>query len=184
MEFYIDMDDTLANFRDHAVACGVPPWTGTWYATDPAGWTEEQHAIQRKTNEIMEDPEFWLTMPVIPFAHELIAACGVRGKTSLLTAYPRTCPDKAMVEMVKKTWADRFLNFPVSRVIVCERPEKIKYACGGVMDDEGAWHPRARPNVLIDDADKNCHEWIEAGGIALHYRGDMREIIDAVKRYA
>lgn len=180
-KFYIDMDDTLANFREHAIACGVPPWSGTWYATDPATWTPEQHEIQRHTNEIMEDANFWMNMPVIAGSFDMLAACATRGETYLLTAYPRTCPDKPMVARCKVAWAEMMLHFPGERVIVCERAEKIKYATTGVMDDDGAWDPLARPNILIDDADKNCEEWRGAGGVALHYRGDFREIIDAVK---
>lgn len=180
MKFYIDMDDTLGNFRDHAVACGVPPWEGTWYATDPATWTLEQHAIQKATNDLMEHESFWLTMPITKGAHEVLAAACSRAETFLLTAFPRTCSDIDMVIRAKKAWAERVLHFPASKVIVCARADKIQYAQGGFMDDDGTWNPR--PNLLIDDAEKNCNEWTNAGGLALLYRHEIAEVIGAMKR--
>lgn len=168
MKFYIDMDDTVADFRAHAIASGVPPWSGTWYTQPRETWTQEQCDIQDRTNEIMLDPSFWLTMPVMDGAFELVAACAARGETFFLSAYPRTCPDRAMVERVKKTWADVRMHFPPERVIVCNREDKIKYATRRIeiaVDEFGTY-----PNLLIDDAEKNCDEWTAAGGHSILYR--------------
>ncbi len=168
MKFYIDVDDTLADFRGYAIERGVPAWTGTWYTTPRETWTEEQHAIQAKTCELMERPDFWSNIPVLPGAFELVTACATRGETFLLTAYPTICPDKEMVLREKIQWGMSKVHFPKNRIIVCNRPEKIDFACDGYMDDDGAWNPRAHPNLLIDDAKQNIDEWVAAGGVALH----------------
>lgn len=179
MKFFIDVDDTLSNFKDHAVASGVPPWTGTWYATNPATWTPEQHEIQRKTNETMENPDFWLTMPVMPGAFEIIAACASRADTYLLTAYPGPCRDKGMVRSCKVEWAHRKLHFPSPRVIVCERPEKVRHAFNSAGNTS---------NWLIDDAEKNCHEWRGANGFAIlsdfHNGVTVESVLEKIKDIA
>lgn len=182
-KFYIDVDDTLADFKSHAVACGVPPWTGTWYATDPATWTDEQHAIQRRTNELMEDANFWMGIPLMPGALELVAACATRGETYLLTAFPKTCPDKGMVERVKHAWAEFNLHFPKHRVLVVERQDEIKHATWRSEVAVDDW--RDYSNVLIDDAAKNCDEWTAAGGVAIlsdfHNGVSLKSVIANIK---
>ncbi len=165
MKFYIDVDDTLADFRGHAIACGVPAWTGTWYTTPRETWTEEQHAIQAKTCEVMEREDFWLNLPVLPGAFELISACAVRGETFLLTAYPSICPDKEMVLAAKLKWGVSKLHFPLDRIVVCDRPNKIRHAVSGASSVSAI----GKPNVLIDDAEQNVQEWVAAGGVAVHH---------------
>lgn len=180
MRIYIDIDDTLAQFREHAVDFGVPRWEGSWYTTDRAAWTPRQCAIQDATNELMRKREFWSTMPVWPGAHELIAAASFHGAVSLLTALPTSLKDEPeMLDMVRRAkiqYAWQRLHVPPERVLVVNRADKVRYAFNPFT---------SRSNLLIDDAAQNVKEWTEAGGIAHHFdaQGEdgMANAIDFVK---
>ena len=180
MKIYLDVDDTLADFKRYAQERGVPPWTGTWYTTDPKTWTPEMKRIDQITRELMEAEDFWPKIPLAPGAFEMIAAASLRAETYLLTALPRFVnPDLLpRIKEQKIEYAARRLHFPTERVIVCNRPEKINYAMGGYMDIRGAWNPT--PNLLVDDAEQNCEEWRAHGGIAIHYTGNA-SVLDEIK---
>lgn len=173
LKLYLDVDDTLADFRRQNMARGCPPWEGTWYTQPPSTWTPEQKEIDRITCANMMHREFWSEMPVAAGCFEIIAAAAARAEVYLLTALPRMLPEETqrMISFEKFAWCERVLHFPSARVIVCPRADKIKYACKGFMDEDGCWHPRANPNVLVDDAVQNCEEWSAAGGHAIHHTG-------------
>ena len=43
-------------------------------------------------------------------------------------------------------------------------------------------HLLARPNcILVDDREKNVKEWVAAGGIGIHHKGDFAETLRQVK---
>lgn len=169
---FIDIDDTLGDFRGQATKWGVPAWEGSFYTECPTTWTPEQADIQNKTNEAMRDPLFWLTMPLAEGAFELITACVARcyNGVFLLTAVPSalTRKEQTTIKALKTEWAEEFLHFPAERVIVCPRAEKKKYCS-----------PTA---LLIDDAPRNCAEWAEAhrGARAILHK-DCKSSIQALK---
>lgn len=178
MQIYLDVDDTLADFREHAVARGVPRWEGSWYTTDPATWTDEQKFIQAETNRQMSMLDFWLTMPPAPGAFELIAAARQRtDDVYLLTALPSFAKDEALRAMIygaKMQYAVDVLHMPAQRTIVCARADKVNYATRFHTGEQ---------NVLVDDAHQNIREWIDANGIGIHHEiGNMAATIAAVKR--
>src|SRR5690606_39283111 len=86
---YLNVDATPADFEHSAQERGVPPWTGTWYTTDPKTWTPEMKRIDQITRELMEAEDFWPKIPLAPGAFEMIAAASLRAETYLLTALPR-----------------------------------------------------------------------------------------------
>ena len=161
MRIYLDADDTLGNFRQHAIErYGVPPWEGSWYTTDKATWPQEYHDIQAATNRAMEHPMFWLCMPANEGAHDLVHAARSWGTPYVLTALPYDVNRDLWprIEDDKRTWAAGMFNLPPENVVVCQRHEKLRYAkIGSVV------------NLLIDDAEQNCEEWRAAGGLAIHY---------------
>lgn len=164
MRCYIDVDDTLAHFRQHAISEGVPSWSGTWYTTSRDNWSDEQKFIQDRTNALMRLRGFWEALPVWEGAHELIAAASFQGPVFLLTATPSSLAgEPEVVDMIRRAkvqWAWQNLHVPPERVVVCARADKIRYAF-----DPFANHA----NLLIDDAEQNCAEWREAGGEAHHF---------------
>lgn len=163
MRIYLDVDDTLAHFREHAVANGVPRWEGSWYTTDRAMWTPEQCFIQDRTNELMRQEDFWMTMPAVDGAHELISAASFHGPVCLLTALPSSLKDEPdvldMVRRAKVRYAWQRFHVPPERVLVVNRADKVRYAVD---------YFNQFANVLIDDAVQTCEQWQEAGGLSFH----------------
>lgn len=163
MRIYLDVDDTLSHFREHAVEMGVPRWEGSWYTTPRETWTPEQCAIQDATNNLMRTKDFWETMPIVDGAHELIAAASFHGPVYLLTALPASLsgePD--VLEMVRRTkiqFGWQKLHVPPERVLVVNRVDKMRYAFD---------HFAQVSNVLIDDAIQTCEAWADANGVAFH----------------
>ncbi len=172
---YLDVDDTLADFRAAAIAGGVPPWTGTWYTEPRETWDSEQLKIDKMTMDLMHQPEFWRTMPMTEGAEHLIRIASFHGEVHLLTALPRDMgPEaKGMVRLEKMEYCKKAFGLHPSRIIICERKDKVLYA------------RRSRSYVdpmpiLVDDALQNCAEWASAGGYAIHHKHNMRETIQAL----
>lgn len=163
MRTFIDVDDTLAAFRQHAIANGVPPWEGSWYTTSRGGWTEEQKFTQDRINGLMRQEDFWMTMPLVPGAHELISAASFHGPVTLLTALPFALSGEpamlGMIRRAKRAYCWQRLHVPPESVIIVNRREKVLYA----FDQY-----EKRGNVLIDDAEQTCAEWTAARGLAFH----------------
>lgn len=172
MDIYLDVDDTLADFKGYAIERGIPPWSGTWYTQHPDTWTQEQKDIQAQTVKLMEQPDFWPNIPVKEGAVDLIKeAWNLSEKVFLLTAWPRNV-DEAMLPMIirqKHTYGTARLKFSPGGVIVCAREQKVQYAVRHTWDGK-------KPNVLVDDAIQNCYEWQQAGGIAIHYQNAEQAI--------
>jgi hypothetical protein len=160
---YLDVDDTLALFRQHAIANGVPAWEGSWYTAPREGWTDEQKFIQDKTNELMRTEDFWMTMPVAPLAHEVIAAASFHGPVELLTAVPSSLLHEVdtinMIRRAKVRYAWQALHVPPERILVVDRRDKVRYAWN---------HFDNVQNVLVDDAIDTCNAWANQGGLAFH----------------
>lgn len=182
MRFYLDVDDTLAAFRDYAVTRGVPHWTGTWYTTPRDTWTDEQRFIQDRTTELMRQQDFWSNIPAMPGASDLISAAAFIGPVYLLTALPSSLKHEPevidMVRRAKTQWAWQVLHVPPERIIVCDRSEKVQYAFDKFEQVS---------NVLIDDAEHTCREWRDQGGEAFQFpihlgnEAAMSEAINFIK---
>lgn len=159
---YLDVDDTLSDFRAAAIAGGVPPWTGTWYTEPRETWGPEQLEIDRLTMEIMHKEEFWQNMPVHSGAWKVLELAKEIGDAHLLTATPRDmdAAGKAKVAAWKMDYCKRVFSLPEEKIIVCERKDKILHAppCEHGMP------------ILVDDALKNCVEWANHGGYSILHR--------------
>jgi 5'(3')-deoxyribonucleotidase len=144
-EIYVDMDGVLADFfGEWSKSQGVDNWKDI---KDPA----------KAIGDIKSIDDFWLNLPVLPKAKELLGLIKqVKGKykicTSPLADDPRSDPHKR--EWVKKNLA----FFPPEEVIVTHnKPQFAKQ-----KDDT--------PNILIDDYGVNINAWEEAGGIGFKYK--------------
>ena len=71
----------------------------------------------------------------------------------------------------KKQWAEEYLNPAPAKVIIT--PARFKQECAKTGE---------RPNILIDDREKNINQWRELGGIGiLHVTGDSKSTITSLK---
>ena len=140
-KIYIDMDGVLADFfGDWARMMGKESFRDI---EDP------EVAIER----IKTQPNFWLNLPVLPRARELLLLVKrLKGSYSIcsspLAGDPRSEPQKRM-------WIEKNLGFflPESIHITHDKPS---FAGGG--------------NVLIDDYGVNIDAWSAVGGIGLKYK--------------
>jgi len=157
VKIYLDVDDTLADFRGHCLTNGTPDYDKGFYNEPIETWTPDNHAVNAMQIKLMKREDFWMGIPVMEGALDLVATATTRAETYLLTALPRG-DDHAMLEMVRRAkveYCRHFLHFPTNRIIVCHRHEKANYATRVHTDQR---------NLLVDDAQRNIAEWTAAGG--------------------
>ena len=144
-EIFVDMDGVLADFfGEWAKSQNVANWKDI---KDPAA------AIKK----IRNIDDFWLDLPVLPQAKELLMLIKkVKGKykicTSPLANDPRSEPHK-------RRWIKENLSFflPEEVIVTHNKPAWAK-------QDDGT------PNILIDDYGVNINAWENAGGIGFKYK--------------
>lgn len=163
MRLYLDMDGVLADFDRAMANLGVK--NENHFIHLPVDqWTPEQKDLDRRVREHMETAEFWRTMPVMQDAFRLWSACE-KFSPYILTATPRETNIRTTIDYQKRCWIQAvFGPYPDSRIIVCLRSEKKRYATGGFRYDFGV-----EQNVLIDDMAANCAEWRKTGGFAIEH---------------
>lgn len=191
---YIDQDGVLADFRAGLWKLQIPD--NTSYMTRPRElWTEAEVANDKLIQKAMAVPGFFRRLPPIPDYKDLWALAGK--DRYVLTAHPNNAKTAKRVAREKKAWCDFWLgNVPAYRFICCLRSEKKKYATTreesnkkhSLVEPEGIWGKHMitynlnfKPCVLVDDLEKNCEEWEEAGGIAILFR-NMSQACRDLKR--
>lgn len=160
---YWDIDNVICDFREKAEK--VDPQIFQHEAEEKARTgkvTEFWHKLNNAGG-----PEFWsLMQPIADRKSDLYDLAEYRDlatpcpfKIKLLTARPNyEGPDPTVLKNFHTgrrnwvTWHCREIN-PEKDLIICERSEKQIHAPG---------------NILLDDYEKNCQEWRNAGGIAIH----------------
>ena len=144
-EIYVDMDGVLADFfGEWSKSQGVSNWKDI---KDP----------QKAIGDIKSIEDFWLKLPVLPQAKNLLQLIKkVKGSYSICTSPladdPRSEPHKR--EWVKKNLA----FFPPKEVFVTHNKPQFATQKDGT------------PNILIDDYGVNIRAWEEAGGIGFKYK--------------
>ena len=144
-EIFVDMDGVLADFfGEWAKSQNVDNWKDI----------EDPEAAIKKIRNI---DDFWLDLPVLPQAKELLMLIKkVKGKykicTSPLANDPRSEPHK-------RRWIKENLSFflPEEVIVTHNKPAWAK-------QDDGT------PNILIDDYGVNINAWENAGGIGFKYK--------------
>lgn len=181
-KIFIDQDGVLCDFRTGLWRLQIPD--NTSYMTRPRElWTEAEIANDKLIQKAMAVPGFFRRLPPIPGYKDLWALAGK--DRYVLTAHPDNAKTAKRVAQEKKAWCDFWLgNVPAYRFICCLRAEKKKYAEGKMIYGETntgvKW--KAKPaNVLVDDLEKNCQEWEEAGGIAILFK-NMNQACRDLKR--
>jgi len=147
VNIYVDMDDVVAD------------WMAAAQARLDRDWNYGQRIPDSDWQRIKEDERFYLNLPIKPGAYDLIDWCQrycLRTKSRLffLTALPH---DYSMpwAAQDKVLWANK--NFPGVPVFL-----------GPFSHDK--WRHCQPGDVLIDDRNSNCSEWVSAGGRAHVYR--------------
>lgn len=146
---YLDMDGVIADFvngfcRWRNLSDLPPHHQTTWPGVgDHAGLVPDQLDLVLR----QASAAFWATLPVLPWAQELVAECLGYGQVRILTA--AVASEEAVTG--KMRWLDKHFPHLTSRAIFCRE----KYLL-------------ARPSsVLIDDHDEQLDKFQEYGGEAI-----------------
>jgi 5'(3')-deoxyribonucleotidase len=144
-KFYVDMDGVLADFfGDWAKLMNKKHWVDI---SDPIS------AIQ----EIKKVENFWINLPVLPNAKNLLSFIKNIGNSYTILSTPLANDPNSIPQ--KKAWVKNNLNFFLPNNIILSH-DKAKYA----INDDGS------SNILIDDYGVNIAKWIEAGGIGIKHK--------------
>ena len=144
-EIYVDMDGVIADFfGEWAKLMGVDHFSDI---------KDAQPALQK----IRDTDDFWLRLPVLPEAKNLLNLIKeVKGEYSICTSPLADDPNS---EKHKRTWVEKNLAFfPPKAVYVTHNKPQFATAKDGT------------PNILIDDYGVNINAWEAAGGIGFKYK--------------
>ena len=147
-EIYVDMDGVLADFfGEWAKLMDVDHFTDI----------DKQHDINDALQKIRDTDDFWLRLPILPEAKNLLNLIKqVRGEYSICTSPLADDPNS---EKHKRTWVEKNLAFfPPKEVFVTHNKPQFATAKDGT------------PNILIDDYGVNINAWEAAGGIGFKYK--------------
>jgi len=147
-EIYVDMDGVLADFF------------GEWsrlMKVDHFTKIDKEHEIGDALQRIRDTDDFWLRLPILPQAKELLTLIkNIKGEYNICSTPLQDDPNS---EKHKRTWVEKNLSFfpPKNVYITDNKPQFAKNADG-------------TPNILVDDFGKNVNQWESAGGIGFKYK--------------
>jgi len=151
-EIYCDLDEVLVDFmRGANAAVG-----GDFVKTDK----------DERWNKVNQTKGFWANLGWKPNAkrlHDFI----IKYNPHVLSAYTGRDPTSKIGKM---KWLKKNANFKRGNIHLVLRSQKKDYA---TTDD--------KPNILIDDYDKNIREWEAKGGIGILHT-DVGKTISELKR--
>ena len=140
---YLDMDGVLADFF------------GEWARLDGKDHYKDIDNPQAKLELIRKHPTFWVNLPMLPHARELILTVKELFGEYYICSKPLEGDPRS--EPGKMAWIrDHLADMPPAGVILTHN--KAQHANTG-----------NGPNILIDDYGVNVNAWKMAGGIALKY---------------
>ena len=158
-KIYCDMDGVLADFTGAI--------SKQFYDGKPWDELKKQHKEKWQDTfrpQIMLDTKFWQDLPYAPGAQHLWDY--IKGYNPfILSAYATW--DEESCKKGKRLWLAKYVRVPESRVILCERQDKVKYA--------------SPTSILIDDYDKNVREWNAHGGIGIQHTTTAKTISELQK---
>ena len=151
-DIYCDLDEVLVDFMRGADAA--------------VGGNFVKMDADERWNRINQTKGFWENLGWKPNAkrlHDFI----IRYNPHVLSAHTGRDPTSKVGKM---KWLKKNASFKRANIHLVLRSQKKSYA----TTDE-------KPNVLIDDYDKNIREWEAAGGIGIHHT-DVGKTISELKR--
>ena len=161
-QIYVDMDGVLADFF------------GEWARLmDVEHFTQinKKHDIDDALQKIRDTDDFWLRLPMLPEAKNLLSLISkVKGSYNICSSPLADDPNS---EKHKRTWIEQNLKFfPPDNVYITH--DKAQYATN---EDR-------TPNILIDDYGVNIRKWEAAGGIGFKYKDHKFErTANAIQQY-
>ena len=161
-EIYVDMDGVLADFF------------GEWaklMKVDHFTKIDKEHDINDALQAIRDTDQFWLELPLLPQAKQLLALIKqVKGEYNICSS---PLADDPKSEPHKREWIKKNLSFfPPKNIYITHNKPQF------------ATHEDGTPNILIDDFGKNINEWEAAGGIGFKYKDHKFErTADAIKQH-
>ena len=139
-EIYCDMDMVLCDFiRGADKAIGEP---------------FVQSDKETRWKKINNTKGFWENLDWYPGGKRLYSFIA-KYDPHILSAYSRKEPNS---RRGKLKWLAKNTDFKKRNILLVKRSQKQQYAKTG-----------GKPNVLIDDYDKNIKEWESKGGIGIHH---------------
>ena len=151
-EIYCDLDEVLVDFMRGANAA--------------VGGDFVKMDADERWNKINQTKAFWPNLGWKPNAkrlHDFI----MKYNPHVLSAYTGRDPTSKVGKM---KWLKKNANFKRGNIHLVLRSQKKDFA----TTDE-------KPNILIDDYDKNIREWESKGGIGIHHT-DVGKTISELKR--
>ena len=151
-EIYCDLDEVLVDFMRGADAA--------------VGGNFVKMDADERWNRINQVKGFWANLGWKPNAkklHDFI----IRYNPHVLSAYTGRDPTSKVGKM---KWLKKNTSFKRGNIHLVLRSQKKDFA----TTDE-------KPNILIDDYDKNIREWEAKGGIGIHHT-DVGKTISELKR--
>ena len=151
-EIYCDLDEVLVDFMRGANAA--------------VGGDFVKMNKDERWNKVNQTKGFWANLGLKPNAkklHDFI----IRYNPHVLSAHTGRDPTSKVGKM---KWLKKNTSFKRANIHLVLRSQKKSYA---TTDD--------KPNVLIDDYDKNIREWEAKGGIGVHHT-DVGKTISELKR--
>jgi hypothetical protein len=151
-EIYCDLDEVLVDFmRGANAAVG-----GDFVKMDK----------DERWNTVNQTKGFWANLGWKPNAkrlHDFI----IKYNPHVLSAYTGRDPTSKVGKM---KWLKKNTSFKRANIHLVLRSQKKSYAT-----------TNEKPNILIDDYDKNIREWEAKGGIGIHHT-DVGKTISELKR--
>ena len=151
-EIYCDLDEVLVDFMRGANAA--------------VGGDFRKMDKDERWNKVNQTKGFWGNLGWKPNAkrlHDFI----IKYNPHVLSAYTGRDPTSKVGKM---KWLKKNADFKRGNIHLVLRSQKKDYA---TTDD--------KPNILIDDYDKNIREWEAKGGIGIHHT-DVGKTISELKR--
>lgn len=161
------MDDTLVDFQEGLRRFNVFNNQGLYHHLPQSEWTTEQIKTDGKIVDCMNTKDFFLDLPPKEGFQELWKRANKDRNGYILTAYPKTCNDKARVAAEKLSWCLVYLEgFRTNQFIYCSREAKASYSDYG--------------QILIDDLKPNIEAWERSNGTGILFKSSEQAIEELV----
>jgi 5' nucleotidase, deoxy (Pyrimidine), cytosolic type C protein (NT5C) len=157
---YTDYDGVVANFVKGVEAKLGRSITGK-------DWEDMDQGPRNKLySQACDSVDFWSNLETMP-DYSTYWGYIKYWSPGVITAYPMWNKDAVSHAIKGKTaWNKKHTMVPDSRFHVCARSDKKNWALNN-----------GKPNILIDDHEKNIHEWDAAGGVGILHTSAVSTII-------